>query len=41
MRTDNRLIEELAQKQFKYSKFEDQAAILIVYQTTCDNPNNL
>ena len=38
----NPLIEELAQKQFKYSKiFEDQAAILrkdpIVYQTAYDN----
>ena len=42
MRTNNHLIEELAQKQFKYSKlFEDQAAILrknpIVYQTAYDN----
>jgi len=42
MCTNNRLIEELAQKQFKYSKlFEDQAPILrkdpIAYQTAYDN----
>jgi len=42
MHTKNHLIEELAQKQFKYSKlFEDQAAILrkdpIVYQTAYGN----